>query len=205
MKRLALVVAGLLLAGCTAVSSGTPTTPSGVPGTAAASGDATASGPTDLLAMRRAAGIADCPTATASAATGGLPDVTLGCLGGGTTVRLAGLRGPMLVNLWAQWCYPCRAESAHLAAFASTSKTVKVLGIDFADPQPELAIQFAQLTAMTYPHVTDPDGATRIGLGISGIPASFLIDAKGAIVARHVGAFGSLESVQEWVRDGLGS
>jgi hypothetical protein len=44
-----------------------------------------------------------------------------------------------------------------------------------------------------------------VGLHISGIPASFLIDAKGVVVARHVGAFGSLESVQSWVRDGLGS
>jgi thiol-disulfide isomerase/thioredoxin len=201
MRRLALVAAGLLLAGCTAVTTGTP----GVESGSSAGPVATASASADLEAARRAAGIADCPSSTADAVSGGLPDVTLSCLGGGSTVRLAGLRGPMVVNLWAQWCYPCRAESAHLAAFASTSKTVKVLGVDFADPQPELAIEFAQLTAMTYPHVTDPNGETRVGLHISGIPASFLIDAKGVVVARHVGAFGSLESVQSWVRDGLGS
>jgi thiol-disulfide isomerase/thioredoxin len=202
MRRLALAAAGLLLAGCTAVTTGTP----GVePGSSSVGPAATASVPADLQAARRAAGIADCPSSSADAVPGGLPDVTLSCLGGGSTVQLAGLRGPMVVNLWAQWCYPCRAESAHLAAFASTSKTVKVLGIDFADPQPELAIEFAQLTSMTYPHVTDPDGETRVGLHVSGIPASFLIDAKGVVVARHVGAFGSLESVQSWVRDGLGS
>lgn len=187
MRTFALVVAGLLLAGCAAVTG---------PG----------SSPSDLQAMRASAGISDCPAASdAPAVAGGLPDVTLTCLGGGSTVRLSALRGPLLVNFWAQWCDPCRAEAGHLAAFASTSKTVRVLGVNYTDPRPELAIEFAQLTAMTYPHVADPDAATKAGLGISGIPASFLVDADGVVVARHPGAFDSLEDVQEWVRRGLGA
>ncbi|MGV8910646.1 MAG: TlpA family protein disulfide reductase [Propionicimonas sp.] len=160
--------------------------------------------PTDLVAARKAAGIADCP-ATGKAATvaGGLPDLTLDCLGGGSAVRLAGLRGPLLINLWAQWCEPCRSESAHLAAFASTQKKVAVLGIDYTDPQPELAIEFAQLTGMTYPHLVDEEHHLKGPLGVVGIPYTVLIGADGKIVARHPGQFISLENVQQWVAAGL--
>ena len=102
-------------------------------------------------------------------------------------MRLAGLRGPMLVNLWAQWCEPCRAEAAHLSAFASTQKKVAVLGIDYSDPQPALAIEFAQLTGMTYPHLADEEHQLKGPLGVAGIPYTLLIDAAGKIVARHPG------------------
>lgn len=160
--------------------------------------------PTDLIAARKAAGIADCPaTSKAAPVAGGLPDLTLDCLGGGSSLRLTGLRGPLLINLWAQWCEPCRSESAHLAAFAGSQKKVAVLGIDYSDPQPELAIEFAQLTGMTYPHLVDEEHHLKGPLGIVGIPYTVLIDADGKIVARHPGQFISLENVQQWVAKGL--
>lgn len=159
----------------------------------------------DLVAARKAAGIADCPpSSTKPAVKGGLPDVTLECLGGATTLRLGGLRGPMLINLWAQWCEPCRDEAPHLSAFARTQQKVAVLGIDYSDPQPALAIEFAQLTAMTYPHLADEENTLKGPLGVTGIPYTILIDADGRIVARHPGQFISLENVQDWVAKGLG-
>lgn len=196
----------VMLAGCADLLPGVGGAASSpVAATPSDAGPAPSPTPTDLVAARKAAGIADCPaTGKAAAVPGGLPDLTLDCLGGDTTVHLAALRGPMLVNLWAQWCPPCRAEAAHLAAFASTQQEVAVLGIDYADPDPDLAIEFAQLTAMTYPHLVDPDTALKAPLGVAGIPYTLLIDADGKIVARHPGQFTSLEDVQEWVAQGLG-
>ena len=57
-----------------------------------------------LRALKAATHIAPCPTSVAGTegVPGGLPDMTLPCLGGGRSVDLAGLRGPLLVNFWAQ-------------------------------------------------------------------------------------------------------
>jgi thiol-disulfide isomerase/thioredoxin len=158
----------------------------------------------DLAAIRKAAGIADCPTVPAAApVAGGLPDLTLDCLGGGTGVRLSDLRGPMVVNLWAQWCEPCRSESTYLAAFAAGQQKVAVLGIDYSDPQVGLAIEFAKETGMTYAHLVDQENTLKGPLGVTGIPYTFLIGEDGKVVARHPGQFISLENVQQWVDKGL--
>lgn len=188
------VAVALGLAGCAASA------PSPAP-TAAATVPASAS---DLNARRKAAGIADCPRSSdAPAVAGGLPELTLECLGGGGGVRLAGLRGPMLINLWAQWCEPCRSEAAHLSAFASTQQRVSVLGINYQDPQPELAIEFAALVSATYPQLVDEETVSKGPLAVPGIPLTILIDADGKVVARHPGQFVSLENVTEWVAQGL--
>ena len=191
------VLLAVLLAGCT--QGFLPGVGESRSATAPASTQAT-----DLAAARKAAGIADCPVGSnAEPVAGGLPDLTLECLGGGSSVRLTSLRGPLLVNLWAQWCEPCRSESAYLAAFANTQKKVAVLGIDYSDPQPGLAIEFARETGMTYAHLVDVENTLKGPLGVTGIPYTFLIDAQGKVVARHPGQFVSLENIQEWVEAAL--
>lgn len=199
-RGLAGLAALLVLAGCvpSVLGEGGPSpTPS-------ASGSVPEPAPTDLVAARKAAGIADCPASSdAPVVRGGLPDLTLDCLGGDTRLRLAGLRGPLLVNLWAQWCEPCRVEAAHLSAFARIQKKVAVLGVDYTDPQPALAIEFAQLTSMTYPHLVDEEHVLKGPLGVPGIPYTVLVDADGRIVARHPGPFDSFEEVQQWTAEAL--
>lgn len=155
--------------------------------------------PSALVAQREAAGIADCPatTLTADAVGGGLPDLVLQCLGSGRQVNLAALRGrPMVVNFWAQWCGPCRLEAPHLRAFHEAwGERVLVLGVDFADPDPALALEFAAYAGWTYPHVRDPLKQTSGPLRFTGIPITLFVTADGRIVHRYVGAFSSTEQI----------
>ncbi len=162
----------------------------------------------DVVAARRAAGIADCPASTDSAALpDGLPDIALSCLGGDSVVRLAGLRGrPMVVNLWAQWCAPCRAEARFLADYARQSvDEVMMMGLNFNDPQPELAVAFAHQVGWTYPQLADPDKTSEGPLRVPGIPLTLLVDDGGHVVSRHAGPFASTTELAGWVAAGLGA
>lgn len=195
--RSALIAAALglaLLAGCASPQDDTP-----APSVAV---DAA------LVTQREQAGIEDCPLTPASAepVPGGLPDLLLGCLGSGRQVNLAGLRGsPMVINFWAQWCGPCRAEAPSLAQFAQRAHgKVAVLGVDYSDPDPSLALAFAQQSGWTYPHVTDPLRQTAGPIRFTGIPVTIFVDAQGRIVYRTVGAVASVDQLVEATHTYLG-
>jgi thiol-disulfide isomerase/thioredoxin len=158
--------------------------------------------------MKKAADIADCPASDREIApvSSGLPDVVLPCLGGGRVVRLAGLRGkPMMINVWAQWCGPCREEAPYLAEVATRNKSdLEIIGIDHDDPRPELAIEFAQLSTWKYPQLADPDVTLRTALQISGPPQTFFVRPDGTIAYRHAGQFHSAAEIRDLVRKHLG-
>lgn len=126
---------------------------------------------------------------------GGLPSADLACLDGSGTVNLAALRGPVLVNLWAQWCEPCRAEAPHLASFSARSR-VPLIGVDSADPRPELAREFVVVAGWTYPQLADPDKVVLTARGLPGLPATLFIDATGKVVATKVGGFSSVDEIE---------
>jgi thiol-disulfide isomerase/thioredoxin len=181
----------LVFVGCAAVQPGPEPT--------------TAGAAVDLVAARRAAGIPDCPSpVTAAPAAGGLPDLALDCLGGDAGLTLSALRGPLLVNYWAQWCLPCRQEAPLLAGLASDRPGLDLLGVDYGDPQPGLAIEFAQLAGWGHPHLEDPERTSAGPVGVPGIPFSLLLDARGRVVARHVGQFATRAELLAWVDEGLG-
>ena len=159
----------------------------------------------DAPALRRGAGIPDCAAAAGAVPVpGGLPDLTLACLGGDTDVRLAALRGPMLVNLWAVWCAPCRVEGPHLAAFAVAAQgKVTMVGVDTADPDPAVSARFAGSIGWTYPQLQDPNRDLATALGSPGLPVTLFVDAQGRVVYRKVGAFGSAQQVRDLVAEHL--
>ncbi len=212
----AVLAAVTALAGCAggtaANSSGatppTATAPAGGTAHASSSPSADAADRSAVRAARKAAGIRGCPASAADVAgrPDGLPDLRLSCLGGGKPVRLAGLRGtPSVINIWAQWCRPCRQEAPHLAAVAARAGgRVRFVGIDYEDPDPLAAIAFARSAGWHYPQLQDRQGTVRSPLRLIGVPATIFVDAAGRITYRHNGPFRSTTELTAAVRDHLG-
>ncbi|MGH8894612.1 MAG: TlpA family protein disulfide reductase, partial [Actinomycetes bacterium] len=133
-----------------------------------------------------------CPASAAGSARVGRPDrlpgLTLRCLGRGTDVRMdAGRAAPTVVNLWASWCEPCRREMPRLRASADRLGSRAVfLGVDTKDDE-GAAWQVLADVRVRYAQVADPDGRLLAGLGLPGIPATYVVDPRGRVVYRHVG------------------
>ena len=173
-----LLTATLLLTGCTGGSA-----LSG-PGPARIDVDTP-----ELRQMKADAGVEPCRPGDGEPVEGGLPALTLPCLGGGDDVDLSTLRGPMVVNLWASSCGPCRTEMPLLQEFHDQhGDRVSVLGIDYQDTQPVAAMELVRETGVTYPLLADPqsalDGASPIPR-MSGLPFLAFVDAEGRVVHRE--------------------
>lgn len=180
MKRAALaVLVGMVLAGCAA-----PRTEPAEP--TFGGGSSTAPDAADLARAKADAGIEDCPKTTKTTPKDeGLPGLVLDCLGGGSPVHLAGLSGePTVINLWASWCGPCKKELPHFAkAHRELGDRVQILGIDFADDEPDAALELAKLAGVTYPLLADPNSSVKADLKVVGLPQTVFVDAQGTIVA----------------------
>lgn len=133
-----------------------------------------------------------------------VPEFDLPGLDGGR-VRAADYRGrPYVVNFWASWCVPCRREAPVLRAFDERwAPEVAVVGILFNDTEGE-ARTFRDEFGLDYSHALDPDGRTAIDFGVAGVPETFVVDARGIVMAKIVGAVapGQLDQVLEAVLAG---
>lgn len=183
-------------------------TPADTPPAATASPAGASTEAVDLIALREQYGLPDCPETDldAHAVEGGLPQTELGCLGSSRSVNLAGLpRVPTVINVWAQWCGPCREESPFLREASGELTEVSFLGINYNDPLPDWAIEFAGLAGWYYPHVVDQDKTLQLPLRIPGIPATYFVDETGRVAGVHAGAFESTEQVRQLVAQYLGT
>jgi thiol-disulfide isomerase/thioredoxin len=159
-----------------------------------------------LRALKARAGIAPCPRTSAAVATGSrvLPDVTLPCLGGGRSVNIGRLRGPLVLNVWAQWCTPCRDETKVFAQVAKQyGGVVRVVGIDWQDMKPDWAIAMLRSNDATYPQLADPEAATRAPLQIRGLPITFFVDRDGSVAYVNTGPFKSADELRDAIADHL--
>jgi cytochrome c biogenesis protein CcmG/thiol:disulfide interchange protein DsbE len=123
---------------------------------------------------------ADCAAlAAAPGSAGDLPDLTLPCFTGGQPVRLADLRGPTVINLWASWCGPCRMELPAMQRLADRAgDRLRVVGVDTGDGR-DAAASFGTDTGVALPTLYDPDKALMSALGRSALPVTVFLDAKG--------------------------
>jgi thiol-disulfide isomerase/thioredoxin len=164
-------------------------------------------GPSHAELVARAA-LDPCPQSQPGRVKGGLPDVTLPCLGSGPRVRLAGLRGvPTVVNIWGSWCGPCQAEATYLATvYDEMRPRVAFLGVDTED-DPDSALDFAPHVTppMRYPSVVDDQKKVLVGLDLqSAVPSTVFVDAAGRVVHQSAVAYRSASALQADIARYLG-
>jgi cytochrome c biogenesis protein CcmG/thiol:disulfide interchange protein DsbE len=92
-----------------------------------------------------------------------------------------------VVNVWASWCVPCRQEAPALAELGA-DKSIALYGFVYKD-KPAAARAFLQQYGNPFARLgLDADGSTAIDWGVYGVPETYVIDAKGIIRERYVGA-----------------
>jgi peroxiredoxin len=107
----------------------------------------------------------------------------------GTEVSLSEYRGNVvLINFWATWCPPCRAEIPDIqeAYQARENDGFVVLGVDVEEAR-EAVAPFVEAMGMTYPVLLDEGGQVLKMYRAIGLPMSVILDQDGVIRVRHVG------------------
>jgi len=100
-------------------------------------------------------------------------------------LKTAGVGKPMIVNVFASWCAPCRVE--HPKLMALKAQGVSIVGVAYKD-EPEATAKFLEEMGNPFTMVlVDHEGRAGLDLGISGVPETFAVDAYGKVAAKQSG------------------
>lgn len=162
----------------------------------------TALGGRAAAAVRRACGLACLLSVTAAGSAcneGELGSVKVGdrapvfelldLRGARTSLRDVNQRGQTLVNFWASWCAPCKAEVPILNEVHRQLKDtgLTIVGISSEEP-PEPVAAFVRKYQIEYPVLLDSDGRISMRYGLIGLPMNVLVDKNGVVTMVKFGA-----------------
>ena len=109
----------------------------------------------------------------------------------GNSVRLSDLRGRVvLINFWATWCPPCRAEMPSMNALYKDyrEKGVEILAISGDVEGRRVVAPFVEKYGLLFPVLLDPRNEVGSRVRVRGIPSTYLLDKQGRVAGLEVGA-----------------
>ena len=92
-----------------------------------------------------------------------------------------------LINFWASWCAPCRAEHKYLINLKRNAKNLKLIGINFKDEKKNANKFLSEFGDPYHYSAADSEGKVSINFGVYGIPESILVNNDLKIIKKFIG------------------
>ena len=107
----------------------------------------------------------------------------------GKPISLSDVRGKVvLLNFWATWCGPCRAEIPDLIELQNKYKEhLQIIGLTVDDDDPATIKKFIEKTGINYPVAMVSNEVRMKYGGIAALPTSFMLDSEGRVMQKHEG------------------
>jgi cytochrome c biogenesis protein CcmG, thiol:disulfide interchange protein DsbE len=134
-------------------------------------------------------------------------ELLMDCIDGSGSVNFYSIKGPIVVNVWGSWCEGCRQEMPYFVELYQNKlfKTgeIKLLGVDIEESSRQVGINFIKAYGMSWPHLEDLAGKTKILFG-PGAPVTWFIDKDGKVVNKHIGAYTDRDQLFTQVEQAFG-